>query len=122
MDSLGQPGDTNARIFRWYVLSLSLSLSLSMRMTSELFTVCRRLTRIPPRGDVRVSGRAHTPSWVYIRDGSRADSGIPPAASWQLHSLTVQGIEEGTHSQLLELGGTYAMMWNQQKSMNLQTA
>ena len=31
-------------------------------------------------------------------------------------------IEEGTHSQLLELGGTYAMLWNQQKSMNLQTA
>jgi hypothetical protein len=22
-------------------------------------------TRLPPRGDVRVSGRAHTPSWVY---------------------------------------------------------
>jgi hypothetical protein len=103
-------------------------------------------TRLPPRGDVRVSGRAHTPSWVYqgrltgrlwnttnclttaplthshaqlgisetahgptleyhqlphdssthsltrpagyIRDGSRADSGIPPAASRPLHSLT----------------------------------
>jgi hypothetical protein len=24
-------------------------------------------TRLPPRGDVRVSGRAHTPSWVYQR-------------------------------------------------------
>jgi hypothetical protein len=45
-------------------------------------------TRLPPRGDVRVSWRAHTPSWVYTGDGSRADSGIPPAASRQLHSLT----------------------------------
>jgi hypothetical protein len=66
--------------------------------------------RLPPRGDVRVSGRANTRSWVYRRrltgrlwnttsciphgrctrsltrpagytgDGSRADSGMPPAA------------------------------------------
>ena len=35
-------------------------------------------------------------------------------------STCVQVIEEGTHSQLLELG-TIAMLWNQQKSMNLQT-
>jgi ABC-type multidrug transport system fused ATPase/permease subunit len=28
-------------------------------------------------------------------------------------------IEQGTHAQLLELGGAYAMAWNQQKSMNL---
>ena len=38
-------------------------------------------TRLLPRGGFRVSGRAHTPSWVYTGDGSRADSGIPPAAS-----------------------------------------
>jgi hypothetical protein len=30
-------------------------------------------------------------SWVYTGDGSRADSGIPPAASRQLHSLTHAG-------------------------------
>jgi hypothetical protein len=49
----------------------------------------------PPGGDVRVSGRANTPSWVYRR---RADSGTPPAALRQLaltHSLTHQlGIPE----------------------------
>jgi hypothetical protein len=72
-------------------------------------------TRLPPRGDVRVSGRSNTPSWVYRKtalgptleyrqlphgrsthsltrpagytgDGSRADSGVPPAASRPLHS------------------------------------
>ena len=38
-------------------------------------------TRLPPRGDVRVSGRAHTPSWVYTGDGSQwLYSGVPPAA------------------------------------------
>jgi hypothetical protein len=35
---------------------------------------------ISERGSVRVSGRANTPSWC-TGDGSRADSGTPPAAS-----------------------------------------
>jgi hypothetical protein len=34
---------------------------------------------------------AHTPSWVYTGDGSRADAGTPPAASRQLPSLTHTG-------------------------------
>jgi hypothetical protein len=45
-------------------------------------------TRLPPRGDVRVSGRANTTSWVY-QSGPRADSGIPAAASRQLNSHTL---------------------------------
>jgi hypothetical protein len=31
-------------------------------------------------------------------------------------------MDKGTHSQLLELGGSMGMLWNQQKSMNLLTA
>jgi hypothetical protein len=41
-----------------------------------------------PREDVRVSGRANTPSWVYRRRAHGPYSGTPPAASPQLHSLT----------------------------------
>jgi hypothetical protein len=42
----------------------------------------------------RVSGRANTPSWVY-GDGSRDDSGIPPAAARPLHSQ-LHGVQEPT--------------------------
>jgi hypothetical protein len=44
----------------------------------------------PSQGDVRVSGRVFTRPAGYIKNGSRADSGIPPAPSRQLHSLTAQ--------------------------------
>jgi hypothetical protein len=41
-----------------------------------------------PLGDVRVSGRAYTPSWVH-RDTSRPCFGMPPAVATQLHSLSL---------------------------------
>jgi hypothetical protein len=44
-------------------------------------------TRLPPRGDVRVSGRANTPSWVYRRRAHGPT--LECHHSRQLHSLSV---------------------------------